>query len=88
MKDISEATNPALRGSLAALRRAAEEARRIAFQTGTDLIVFRNGEITRIPPQALAEPATPAVPANAPAASPDQHHPACSPACAAAVDPE
>ena len=28
MKDISEATNPALRGSLAALRRAAEEARR------------------------------------------------------------
>ncbi|MBM5799637.1 MAG: hypothetical protein FJ077_02090 [Cyanobacteria bacterium K_DeepCast_35m_m2_023] len=59
MKDISEATNPALRGSLAALRRAAEEARRIAIQTGTDLIVFRNGEITRIPPQELAEPATP-----------------------------
>ena len=53
VKDISKATNPALRGSLAALRRAAEEARRIAIHSGTDLIVFRNGEITRIPPQEL-----------------------------------
>ena len=59
MKDISEASDPALRGSLTALRRAAAEARRIALQTGTDLIVFRNGQITRIPPQELAEPVSP-----------------------------
>jgi hypothetical protein len=58
MKDISETSDPALRGSLTALRRAAEEARRIALQTGTDLIVFRNGKITRIPPQELAKSST------------------------------
>jgi len=56
MKDISEATDPALRGSLDALRRAAIEARRIALQTDTDLIVFRNGQIVHIPPQELASP--------------------------------
>ena len=59
MRDINKAKDPALRGSLAALQRAAAEARRIALHTGTDLIVFRNGEITRIPPQELAEQATP-----------------------------
>jgi len=59
MREISNAKDPALRDSLAALQRAAAEARRIALHTGTDLIVFRNGEITRIPPQELAEQATP-----------------------------
>jgi len=59
MKDISEATDPALRGSFTALRRAAEEARQIALQTGTDLIVFRNGEITRVPPLEPTELLTP-----------------------------
>ena len=60
MKDISESTDPVLRGSLAALRRAAIEARRIALQTDTDLIVFRNGQIVRMPPKELAEPVSPA----------------------------
>ena len=59
MKDINKAKDPALRGSLAALQRAAAEARRIALQTGTDLIVCRNGEITRISPQELTESSTP-----------------------------
>lgn len=59
MRDINKAKDPALRSSLAALQRAAAEARRIALQTGTDLMVFRNGEITRIPPRELSEPSTP-----------------------------
>jgi len=36
---------------LAALQCAAEEARRIAIHTGTDLIVMRNGQICRLPPE-------------------------------------
>jgi hypothetical protein len=48
MRDISEAEDPDLRGSMAAMRRAAESARKIAIQTGTDLIVMRDGKITRI----------------------------------------
>ncbi len=43
MKDIREARDPAMRGSLASLERNAEDARRIAIQTGTELIVMRNG---------------------------------------------
>ncbi len=39
-----------LKGSFAALLRAAESARRLAEQTGTDLIVMRDGKIVRIPP--------------------------------------
>jgi predicted ABC-type ATPase len=54
-KDIREASDPVLWGSLAALRRAADHARLIALQTGTDLIVFRNGEVTRISARELAE---------------------------------
>jgi len=40
---------------LAALQRAAEEARRIAIQTGTDLIVMRNGQICSLPPEEIAK---------------------------------
>jgi hypothetical protein len=50
MKDIREARDPAMRGSLAALKRAAEEARRIAILTGTELILMRNGQICSLPP--------------------------------------
>lgn len=38
-------------GSFKALRRAAVRARRIAEQTGTDLIVMRAGQVVRVPPQ-------------------------------------
>ncbi len=43
MKDLREPSDPAIRGALAALERAAEEARRIAIQTGTELIIMRDG---------------------------------------------
>ncbi|WP_299795820.1 hypothetical protein [Ramlibacter sp.] len=39
-----------LKGSLAALRRAANRARQVAQQTGTDLIVMRDGQLIRISP--------------------------------------
>ena len=40
-----------LKGSLAAIRRAAQRAKRVAEQTGTDLIVVRGGRVTRVGPQ-------------------------------------
>ena len=40
-----------LKGSLAAIRRAALRARQVAEQTGTDLIVVRSGQLVRVPPQ-------------------------------------
>jgi hypothetical protein len=55
MKDIREARDPAMRRSLAALQRAAEDARRIAIQTGTDLIIMRDGKICRLPPEEIAK---------------------------------
>jgi hypothetical protein len=50
MKDICEARDPAMRGSLAALQRAVEEARRIAIQTSTKLILMCDGQICSLPP--------------------------------------
>ncbi|MFN9624043.1 MAG: hypothetical protein ACK587_14630 [Cyanobacteriota bacterium] len=44
-----------MRGSLAALQRAAEDARRIAIQTGTELIVMRDGQICSLPPEEIAK---------------------------------
>jgi len=38
-RDISEAQDPDLRASVAAMQRAAQLARQTAIQTGTDLIV-------------------------------------------------
>jgi len=55
MRDILEPIDPAIRGALAALERAAEDARRIAVQTGTELIVMRNGQICRLPPEEIAK---------------------------------
>lgn len=40
-----------IEGSLAAMRRAAQRARQLAEQTGTDLIVLRGGRVTRVSPQ-------------------------------------
>lgn len=47
-KDISQAKNPDLRASLAALQRAAQDARRIAMQTDTAIIVMRDGKRVRV----------------------------------------
>ncbi|ROO31400.1 hypothetical protein [Salinisphaera japonica] len=52
-RDISEARNPDLRASEAALRRAAQLARQTAIQTDTDLVVVRNGRTIRIPAHTL-----------------------------------
>lgn len=51
--DLSKARNPDLRASLAALRRAAELARRTALQTDTAIVVVKNGKVVRIPAEQL-----------------------------------
>jgi hypothetical protein len=55
MKDLQEAKNPDLRASAVAMHRAAELARKIAIQTGTDLIVMKDGKLTRLHPRDLRE---------------------------------
>lgn len=47
--DLSKAKNPALRGSLAAMRRAAILARKTAIQTDTAIVMVRDGKPVRIP---------------------------------------
>lgn len=53
--DLSKAKNPALRGSLAAMQRAAQQARKIAIETATALIVVKDGKLLRIPAAQLRE---------------------------------
>ena len=48
-KDISQANDPDLRTAIVALKRAAEMARAIAIQTGTDLVISDAGRLTHIP---------------------------------------
>jgi hypothetical protein len=55
MSDMAEINDPVIRGALAALERAAQDARRIAIQTGRDLIVVRNGMLCQIPPDEIAD---------------------------------
>lgn len=55
IKDINEAKDPVLRGSAAAMRRAAELARQTAIKTGTDLIIAKDGKLTRVSARALLE---------------------------------
>ncbi len=59
MINIQEAKDPNLPASVAAMNRAAEAARKIAIQTGTNLIVVKDGLLVRIPPEVLRK-ATPA----------------------------
>ena len=47
--DLSQAKNPALRGSLAAMRRAALLARKTAIQTDTVIVQVRDGKLVQIP---------------------------------------
>lgn len=54
--DVDADADANLTGSLAALHRAAQAARKLAQQTGTDLIVMRNGVITRVSPHEKTEP--------------------------------
>lgn len=50
-KTIDQASTADLRSSWVALQRAAQRARELAAQTGTELVVSRNGVIERIKPQ-------------------------------------
>lgn len=52
-KTITEARDPDLRASVAAMSRAAELARETAIRTDTNLVVVKDGKLTRIPAQAL-----------------------------------
>jgi hypothetical protein len=58
-KPIEQAINGDLRGSWPALLRAAQRARTLAIQTGTAIVVCRNGVIEHIRPD--SEPASPRV---------------------------
>ena len=51
---LPNAAEADLRGSLQAMRRAAQRARELARQTGTDLIVVRAGKLVRVKPQEKA----------------------------------
>jgi len=50
-RPIETASNTDLRGSWLALQRAAVRARQIAAQTGTALVVVRNGVLEHVYPQ-------------------------------------
>jgi hypothetical protein len=53
---LPASANADIQGSWAAMRRAAQRARQVAQQTGTDLIVVRAGQVVRVPPQPKAQP--------------------------------
>ena len=55
MKNIQEAKDPDLRASAAAMQRAAAQARRTAIETGTNLVIVKDGKLIRIPAQAMRE---------------------------------
>lgn len=55
MKNIKEAKDPDLRASDRAMDRAGEAAWMIVIQTGTNLIVVKDGKLTRIPAQGLLD---------------------------------
>lgn len=48
-QDLSKASNPDLRASLAAMQRAAEQARKTAVQTDTAIVIVKDGKLLRIP---------------------------------------
>jgi len=52
-QELSKAQNPDLRASLAAMLRAAESARQTALQTGTAIVVVRDGKPVRITAEEL-----------------------------------
>lgn len=52
-QELAEARSADLRASLAALRRAAQQARQVAIQTHTAIVIVRNGKLVRIPAEEL-----------------------------------
>ena len=55
-KTLENARSSDLRGSWQALQRAVQRAREVAVQTGTDLVVTRNGVLEHIKPQPTPTP--------------------------------
>ena len=53
--DLSKAKDPVLRGSMAAMRRAAALARKTAIQTDTAIVLVREGKPVRIPAAELGK---------------------------------
>jgi hypothetical protein len=47
-RDISQAKDPDLRASLAAMQRAAQSARKTAIQTDTAIVMVREGQLVRV----------------------------------------
>jgi hypothetical protein len=56
-KDLSEAKDPDVRACLGALLRAAELARQIAIQTGTNIVIVKDGKLLRISADELRQQA-------------------------------
>jgi hypothetical protein len=54
-RDLSECKNPDMRGSMAAMRRAAAMARQIAIETNTGIVLFRDGKVVHISAAELRE---------------------------------
>jgi hypothetical protein len=48
-QELSKAHNADLRASLAAMRRAARQARRLANQTRTAIVIAKDGKVLRVP---------------------------------------
>jgi len=59
-QNLSEAKNPDIRNSLAAMQRAAEMARKIALQTNTPLVLVKDGKVVFVEPDRLDEIKSPA----------------------------
>ncbi len=57
--DITKAKDPALRGSLNALRRSAAAARKVAIQTDTHLVIVKDGKLLRLSAEELRQQAEP-----------------------------
>ena len=55
-KSIEHAKDPDLRASPAAIRRAARRARRVAADTGTQLVLARNGKFILVAPGVARRP--------------------------------
>ncbi len=53
--DISQAKNPDLRNSMAAMLRAAEAARLIAIQTNTAIVIVKDGKQVKVTADELRE---------------------------------
>lgn len=56
-KDISEAKDPDLRASMAALQRASLLARKTVIQTNTHLVIVKDGRLLRISAEELLQQA-------------------------------